>query len=128
MMGDHIAHAMKACLQRGVDRPMVACQFAKLLKIACGHENTHAAASELDLATLRQWAIEHDIPAGIISLISTANTAREIIIASSFDQRLLALVSSQARRAAAKHAPGIRPSFLVADYSGSIVHCSEPMI
>lgn len=124
MMGDHIAHAMRACLQRGFDRPLVACQFAKLLKIACGHENTHAAASELDLATLRGWATENDLPAGIISLISTANTAREIIIASSFDRRLLELVVSHARSAAAGHAPGVIPSFLVAGYTGTIVHCS----
>ena len=56
MMGDHVAYALRACSERGFNQPIIACQFAKLLKIACGHENTHAAASELDLAALLRWA------------------------------------------------------------------------
>jgi len=37
MMGDHIAYALQACQRRGFKQPFIACQFAKLLKIACGH-------------------------------------------------------------------------------------------
>jgi len=124
MMGDHVAYALRACQQRGFDRPMLACQFAKLLKIACGHENTHAAASELDLATLREWAKQQGLPVQIMDLVANANTAREIIIASGFDPVLLELVCRHAHQAVHDHAPDIVPSFLVADYSGNIVFSS----
>ncbi|MFA7059973.1 MAG: cobalt-precorrin-5B (C(1))-methyltransferase [Pedobacter sp.] len=125
MMGDHVAHALRACQQRSFDRPIVACQFAKMLKIACGYENTHAAASELDLDTLRIWGARHNLPGKLLDLISSANnTAREIIIASNFDPVLLELVCCHASQATRHHAPGIAPSFLAADYSGAIVYRS----
>ena len=124
MMGDHIAYALRACLQRGFENPIVACQFAKLLKIACGYENTHAAASELDLATLREWSTEQGLPGQTLDLIDSANTARQIIIASDFDPILLELVCRHAHDVARSHAPGILPSFLVADYGGKIVFSS----
>lgn len=124
MMGDHVAYALRASQQRGFDRPVITCQFAKLLKIACGHENTHAAASELDLSTLRNWATKEGLPGQLLDLIAGANTAREIIITSVFDPVLLDLVCRHAHQAARCHAPGIAPSFLVADYGGSIVYCS----
>ena len=124
MMGDHIEYALRACQQRSFDRPIIACQFAKLLKIACGYGNTHAAASELDLATLRVWATEQGLPGQTLDLITGANTARQIIIASDFDPILLELVCRHAHDAARSHAPGILPSFLVADYGSNIVFSS----
>ncbi len=119
MMGDHIAYALRACLQRGFHQPMIACQFAKLLKIACGHKNTHAAASELDLAQLLEWGREDALPKPVLDVISTANTAREIAIACSFDHDLVNMVFRHAGSAAKRHAPSIDPHFLVADYSGN---------
>jgi cobalt-precorrin-5B (C1)-methyltransferase len=121
MMGDHVAHALSACAGRGFERPLIACQFAKLLKIACGHANTHAAASELDLAALRQWAEAEHLPPDIIGIIAGANTARELVIACGFDRRLLELVCGRARDAAQRHAPSLRPAFLVTDYAGNVV-------
>jgi cobalt-precorrin-5B (C1)-methyltransferase len=121
MMGDHVAYALSACARRGFDRPIVACQFAKLLKIACGHENTHAAASELDLATLAQWAYAKHLPGHITGIIARANTAREIIIACGFDKGLLELVCEHAHEASSRHAHSLRPEYLVADYAGNAV-------
>jgi cobalt-precorrin-5B (C1)-methyltransferase len=121
MMGDHVAYALKACHLRGFRQPVLACQFAKLLKIACGHENTHAAASQLDLDTLLAWGQEEGLSDLTLSTISTANTAREIAIACSFDQQMLNLIFKHARTAAARHTPGMNPHFLVADYSGTCV-------
>jgi cobalt-precorrin-5B (C1)-methyltransferase len=120
MMGDHVAHALRSCVQRGFVQPLVACQFAKLLKIACGHENTHAAASELDLSRLLDWAGEAGLPEAVTAPIGQANTAREIVITSNFDPGLLDLVCNQAAAAAQRHDPNLRPSFLVADYKGAI--------
>jgi cobalt-precorrin-5B (C1)-methyltransferase len=121
MMGDHIAYALQACQRRGFNQPIIACQFAKLLKIACGHENTHAAASELDLSRLLEWAQGSNLPQSILDSISNANTAREIAIACSFDPALLDLVFRRARLTAGRHDPAISPQFLVVDYSGNCI-------
>ncbi len=107
MMGDHVGYAVRACLARGFTAPVIACQFAKMLKIACGHENTHATASDLDLGTLFTWVEAAKLPRHFLDLISHANTAREIAIATDFDTTLMEIVSARAQRAAAVHAPGI---------------------
>ncbi len=121
MMGDHVAYALAACQKRGFKSSLIACQFAKLLKIACGHENTHAAASELDLATLKKWAETENIPPAIIANIDRANTAREIILATNFDHLLLEMVCRRAQAAADRFTPSLKTEFLIADYAGSIV-------
>jgi cobalt-precorrin-5B (C1)-methyltransferase len=125
MMGDHIAYALRACHLRGYDNPRIACQFAKLLKIACGHENTHAAASDLDLAQLLTWGQAGGLSEVTLTTIANANTAREIAIASSFDPQLFQLVFQHARIAAQKHVPDLYPHFLVADYSGNCIFDSR---
>ncbi|HLO25625.1 MAG TPA: cobalt-precorrin-5B (C(1))-methyltransferase CbiD, partial [Geobacteraceae bacterium] len=55
MMGDHVGYAVRACAGKGVRKVIIAGQFAKLLKIACGHEQTHVSSSELDLKMLADW-------------------------------------------------------------------------
>ena len=121
MMGDHVAHALRSAQHHGFKRPIIACQFAKLLKIACGYENTHAAASEMDLARFRGWAEEERLPTELLEIILNANTAREIVIASHFDGALMSLAARKAVLAARSHAPHVEPTFLIADYSGHIV-------
>ena len=125
MMGDHIAYALQSCHMRGFNRPIIACQFAKLLKIGCGHGNTHAAASELDIEQLQSWGQKAGLSDVTLATISNANTAREIAIASSFDPDLLELVFNHARCATEKHAPDIHTHFLVADYSGNCIFDSR---
>jgi cobalt-precorrin-5B (C1)-methyltransferase len=126
MMGDHIAHALRSARQRDFIRPVIACQFAKLVKIACGYENTHAAASEMDLVRLREWAEEASFPQPLLDTIASANTAREIAVLTCFDPALMALVAQKAFRAAQSHAAGGDPAFIVADYSGRIAYYSFP--
>ncbi len=121
MMGDHVAYALRACATRGFLQPIIACQFAKMLKIACGHENTHAAASDLDLAVLRGWAEAAKVPPEYLALISGANTAREIAVATGFDRNLMELVACRAVKAAALHVPGIRVHPLLCGYDGTVV-------
>ena len=120
MMGDHVAYALQACAKRGFMEPIIACQFAKMLKIACGHENTHAAASELDLAVLREWAEAAHISSEIIAIITHANTAREIAVATGFDKKLMGLIADRARMAAVVHAPGIHVQPLLCGYDGTV--------
>ena len=121
MMGDHVEYALQACAKRGFLEPVIACQFAKMLKIACGYKNTHAAASELDLAVLQGWAEAAQIPHEIITIISHANTAREIAVATGFDTALMELVANRASGAAAMHAPGIQARPLLCGYDGSVI-------
>lgn len=121
MMGDHVAYALQASARRGFMRPVIACQFAKLLKIACGHPNTHASASELDLAALRGWGEEAGLSSELLGVINRANTAREIAISTGFDSGLMELVTSRARQAAALHAPGIAVQPLLCGYNGKVV-------
>jgi len=121
MMGDHIAYALQSCHSHGFMQPVLACQFGKLLKIACGHPNTHAAASTMDLSRLQQWAATAGLPENLISLVSGANTAREIAIASGYDPPLLNLVCGKARAAIQVHAPSLVPSLLVCSYDSRVI-------
>lgn len=121
MMGDHVAYALQACARRGFMAPIIACQFAKMLKIACGYENTHAAASELDLAVLHKWAEDAHIPPEKLAIIAHANTAREIAVTTCFDGAITGLVAARAKKAGAVHAPGITLCPLLCRYDGSIV-------
>ena len=120
MMGDHVAYTLQACQKRGFNQPVIACQFAKLLKIACGYENTHAAASELDLAVLLKWAEAADVSPEFLAIIAHANTAREIAVATGFDRALIELVSDRAKKSAAVHAPGIQAQTLLCGYDGNV--------
>lgn len=121
MMGDHVAHTLQSCAKRGFTKPVIACQFAKLLKIACGHRNTHAAASELDLAILRGWGEEAGLSDEIMAIIAKANTAREIAIASKFAPKLLEIVALQAEKGVASHVAGAAVRFFLVGYDGDVV-------
>lgn len=121
MMGDHVAYALQSCAKRGFMAPIIACQFAKLLKIACGHENTHAAASELDLAVLLGWAEAAEVQPAYLEIIVRANTAREIAVATGFDRVLMQLVADRAIAAAVLHTPGIQVRPLLCTYNGSVI-------
>lgn len=121
MMGDHVAYALQACRKRDFNEPIIACQFAKLLKIACGYENTHAAASELDLAVLRKWAEAAHVSPEHLEVIAHANTAREIAVTTRFDRKLMELVAFRTRLAAAEHAPGIQALPMLCGYDGTVV-------
>ena len=119
MMGDHVAYTLQACAKRGFNRPVIACQFAKLLKIACGYENTHAAASELDLELLLGWAKTAQLSPEFLAIISQANTAREIAVSTGFDRTLMELVVDRAIKAATVHATGIQARPLLCGYDGT---------
>lgn len=121
MMGDHIAYTLKACKKRGFNSPIIACQFAKMIKIACGHENTHAAASTLDLAALQKWAESVPLYPGIIAIIANANTAREIAIASGFDKSLIKMVAERVKIAATLHVPDIDVRPILCGYNNLVI-------
>ncbi len=118
MMGDHVGHALRSCARKGVTRLILAGQFAKLLKIACGHEQTHVSSSELDLTTLAGW---QELETSVLPL-KTAVTARGVLEASGNDQELISIVCKRAQRFASALAPGVELKVLLAGYGGEVLY------
>ena len=128
MMGDHVGHALKACARKGVRKIILAAQFAKLLKIACGHEQTHVASSKLDLQILAGWLEKtpHSSPLAPHALL--ANTAREVLEVSGNDPGLIAMVCSKAEHYVEQLAPGLHVQVLLAGYGGEVLYCRRDNI
>ncbi|AJE02424.1 cobalt-precorrin-5B (C(1))-methyltransferase [Geobacter pickeringii] len=122
MMGDHVGYALRASARKGVRRAILAGQFAKLLKIACGHEQTHVSSSALDLRELAAWVAETPHAARLTPLVRRANTARQVLEESGNDPFLMALVCSRARDAAQRLAPGIEIEVLLAGYAAAVLY------
>ncbi|ABQ24252.1 cobalt-precorrin-5B (C(1))-methyltransferase [Geotalea uraniireducens] len=122
MMGDHAGYSLAACARKGVRSVVVAGQFAKLLKIACGHEQTHVASSELDLRTLAEWCAVADPRSQIPGYCLKANTARHVLEASGNDPELIALVCGRVRSFAEKLASGVEIKVLLAGYNGEVLY------
>lgn len=122
MMGDHVGYAMRGCSERRVRRIVLAGQFAKLLKIACEHEQTHVSSSDLDLQRLAAWLRESAPLERLTPLAEGANTAREVLEGSGYDPELMELVCRRAREFAFSLAPGAEIRVLLAGYGGEVLH------
>lgn len=122
MMGDHVGYALRACARKGVKRVILAGQFAKLLKIACGHEQTHVSSSELDLRELATWVGSELHDPVLAQMIREANTARQVLVDTGGYQPLLALVCRKAREAAGRIAPGLETEVLLAGYDSTVLY------
>lgn len=118
LMGDHVGHLAAACAGRGVQELVIAAQFAKLLKIACGHPQTHAAVADLDLAALTGWARTAGLDAALSKRLEWAHTARELYLELGPHHPLVALVAARAIERLESWAPGIRCGVLLAGYAG----------
>ena len=121
MMGDHVGHAIRACARKGVQGIILAGQFAKLLKIACGHEQTHVSSSELDLRELAEWVALASHTSHLTPLARSANTARQVLVESGNDVGLMKLVCDRAGMFARSLAPGVEIQVLLAGYDGSVL-------
>jgi cobalt-precorrin-5B (C1)-methyltransferase len=118
MMGDHFGYSIKSCARKSVPLVIVAGQFAKLVKIACGHEQTHVSSSELDLATVADWLKETPALSHLEGLAREANTARHLLEASNYDQGLIELVCGKVLEACASCAPDLPVRVFLAGYQG----------
>jgi cobalt-precorrin-5B (C1)-methyltransferase len=125
MMGDHVAYALRASFRKGAQRTVLAGQFAKLLKIACGHEQTHVSSSLLDLRQLGEWCSQTPSLTQLAPLVLRANTARQVLEESANEPELIRLVCTRAREAAELMAAGLEVGVLLAGYSGEVLYCSE---
>ena len=122
MMGDHVGYALRACQSKGVKAVILAGQFAKLLKIACGHEQTHASSAELDLQSLARWCALEPSISNLESPSRHANSARQVLEDSGNDAVLIALVCGNAADAAKKMVPGLAVRVLLAGYNGEVLY------
>jgi cobalt-precorrin-5B (C1)-methyltransferase len=122
MMGDHVGHALRACSRKGVKEIVLAGQFAKLLKIACGHEQTHVSSSHLDLDQLAGWLNGSPHTSHFTTLATQAGTARELYDATDGDPDLVSLVCGRAARRAAELAAGCGVKVFLAGYGGEMVY------
>ncbi|MBJ6725426.1 cobalt-precorrin-5B (C(1))-methyltransferase CbiD [Geomesophilobacter sediminis] len=123
MMGDHFGYAAQSCAKKGVPRVVIAAQFAKLVKIACGHPQTHVTSSELDLEVLAGWLKEDPGTAHLAEKARGCNTARELLIASDYDRRLIEIVCGRAAMTAAALVPGLSVVVFLAGYHGEMLYC-----
>jgi len=121
MMGDHVGYALCSCKAKGVKKVVLAGQFAKLLKIACGHRQTHVSASELDLQTLAQWCSVRPETSGLEPLARGANTARQVLQDSGNNPSLIKLVCSRARESAGNMASGLEIKTLLVGYDSEVL-------
>ena len=122
MMGDHVGHAVRACAAKGVARIIIAGQFAKLLKIASGNEQTHASSAELDLKVLADWSSLLPGAPHLEPLARRAHTAREVLESSGNDPGLITLVCGKVRECAERMAPGTDVKVLLAGYTTQVLY------
>ncbi len=116
MMGDHVAYALQACHRKGVAQVIVAGQFAKCLKIACGHPQTHVSASRLDLAQLAAWGRQTGLDGAFADRLEWANTARGAWGELGADHPLVGAVAARALIVLRGWAPGTAVGLLLVGY------------
>jgi cobalt-precorrin-5B (C1)-methyltransferase len=122
LMGDHVGYALRSCARKGVKYVVLAGQFAKLLKIACGHEQTHVSASDVDLRILSEWIASTPPTSHLISQTIEAETARHLLEKTCNDPALISLVCERARNFLKTMAPKAAIKVLLAGYGGEVLY------
>lgn len=120
MMGDYIGYCLDACHRKGVSAVTLSAQFAKLVKIACGHAQTHVRNSCLDLGQLVIWAKEIGLDAGDCQRLELAHTAREVFQMFGAGSPLVDRIVAQALAEMKLRVPGAEVKILLVDYQGKI--------
>ncbi len=122
MMGDHVGYALSACVRKGARGVILAGQFAKLLKIACGHAQTHASTADLDLQLLEEWLAADPRSARLALHLREANSARQVLENSGNDPFLIRMVVDKVRQFARTICPMIKIQVLLAGYGGEVLY------
>ena len=120
MMGDFIGYTLATCHRKGVVQLALSGQFAKLLKIACGHPQTHVRHAQLDLKQLATWGREIGLDAAECQRLELANTARQVFEEFGVESELVALVGREALSVCQEQVPGTELSILLVDYQGKV--------
>lgn len=120
MMGDFIGYTLEACQRKGVAQIVLSGQFAKLLKIASGHPQTHVRHSQLDLKQLLCWGKEIGLDAAECQQLELVNTARQVFETFGADSPLIERVGRQALTLCQRQVAGAEISLLLVDYQGRV--------
>lgn len=97
--------ALRMAGRLNFDHIVWGCFFGKLLKLASGLTNTHAAHGEIDLTALARMCIAQEPALGVaICKANTANEALDLILGSAHSASLLAEILQKARQMACKYA------------------------
>ena len=123
MMGDHIGYCLDACARKKVSSLVLSGQFAKLVKIACGHPQTHVRNSSLDLEQLQRWARQINLDPADLSRLKLAHTARDIYVSFGADSVLIDKVAAEALLQCRKSLPAARVQLLLIDYQSQVARC-----
>jgi cobalt-precorrin-5B (C1)-methyltransferase len=118
LMGDHVGFTLDACRERSFSQVVLSLQFAKLVKVAAGHDYTHAHAADLDLSELVGWARQAELDPDGIRRIELAHTAREALLEQADPLPLATLVAERACRGIEARLPGVPVGILLIDYAG----------
>lgn len=121
LMGDHVAASLRLCRDKGFDRVVVAAQFAKMVKIALGHPQTHVRSSLLDLREVARWFDADPATAYLAALARNASTARHLLEESGADRRLAEEVCRRALSWGRRHGGGIVETVLLSGYDGRLL-------
>lgn len=106
---DFFALALSGAAERGFARVTVGCYFGKLVKMAQGHEYTHAHTAALDFDALARWCAGAGLAPGAVAAVRRAVTARhvlEMVLADPAKDAIIAQVAARALAAARRHAGG----------------------
>jgi cobalt-precorrin-5B (C1)-methyltransferase len=125
MMGDHVGYSLCSCKAKDVKRVVIAAQFAKLLKIACGHEQTHVSSSELDLQELARWCSLEPRTSDLEPVARQANTARQVLQDSGSNPELIRLVCGKAKESALRMATGLSITIMLVGYDSEVLYYGE---
>ena len=123
MMGDHIGYCLEACARKHVPQLVLSGQFAKLVKIACGHPQTHVRNSSLDLEQLHHWAQQINLDPADLSRLKLAHTARDIFVSFGTDSVLIVKVAAEALLQCRKSLPDARIQLLLVNYQSQVARC-----
>lgn len=129
MMGDHIGYCLEAAARKKIPHLILAAQFAKLVKIACGHAQTHVRNSTLELSQLFAWAQQIGLDPADLSQLELATTAREALLRLGAQSALIDKVAAQALAQMRHQLPSAHFQLLLVGYQTGIVrrfHAQAP--
>ncbi|MCD6307118.1 MAG: cobalt-precorrin-5B (C(1))-methyltransferase [Deltaproteobacteria bacterium] len=86
-VADFFAFSLKEAAQRRFSHIIYGCFFGKLIKVAQGHEYTHAGRALIDFRLLAEWCKAAGINGQKAGAVVRANTAREVLDIISHDTR-----------------------------------------
>jgi cobalt-precorrin-5B (C1)-methyltransferase len=127
--GDFFSFSLKNAAKRRFGEILYAAFFGKMVKMAQGHGQTHAARSAIDFDVLSSWCASFGMKTGALRSVRQSNTAREalaIIRAEDPGIRILQHITGRALLTARRFA-GFYPDlcFYLFDFEGDLLSAAK---